>query len=490
MCIRDREYHVGADLAGLRTEKRGRADQQIGKAVMRERKPVLLADIQTDDPWSRTEQVPAFRSVLAVPLILGEDVLGSLMLLHSQPGSFTSEQTHLVEATARQISLALNNADLFNLIRDQAENLGGMLREQQVAASRSRAILEAVADGVLVTEADNIITLFNASAGRILGLDSRQVVSRSLDQFSGLFGKAASAWMQTIRNWSENDENEPVGQTYAEKLELDNGRVVSVHLAPVIMRSEFLGTVSIFRDITHEVQVDRLKSEFVANVSHELRTPMTSIKGYVDIMLMGAAGEIDPRVRHFLEIVRGNTERLSVLVNDLLDVSKIESGHVTLSMRSLDMREIAQDVIADITRRSREENKPMEFALDIADHLPAVRGDLERVRQILGNLVSNGYNYTPAGGRVTVRMYPGQCEVIVDVVDNGIGIATADQGRIFERFYRGEDPLVQATAGTGLGLAITRSLIEMHGGRIWFASSGERGEGSTFSFSLPPMDIE
>ncbi len=485
-----KEYHVGADLAGLRTEKKGRADQQIGKAVMRERKPALLADIQADEPWSKAEQVPAFRSVLAVPLILGEDVLGSLMLLHSQPGSFTGEQTRLVEATARQISLALNNADLFNLIRDQAENLGGMLREQQVAASRSRAILEAVADGVLVTEADNIITLFNASAGRILGLDAKQVVSRSLDQFSGLFGKAASAWMQTIRNWSENDENEPVGQTYAEKLELDNGRVVSVHLAPVIMRSEFLGTVSIFRDITHEVQVDRLKSEFVANVSHELRTPMTSIKGYVDIMLMGAAGEIDPRVRHFLEIVRGNTERLSVLVNDLLDVSKIESGHVTLSMRSLDMREIAQDVIADITRRSREENKPMEFALDIAENLPAVRGDLERVRQILGNLVSNGYNYTPANGKVTVRMYPGQCEVIVDVVDNGIGIATADQGRIFERFYRGEDPLVLATAGTGLGLAITRSLIEMHGGRIWFASSGERGEGSTFSFSLPPMDIE
>jgi len=479
-------YHVGSDLAGVRAADGPRADQLIARSVTQTRHPALLDDAHADPHWGR----PAFRGALAVPLMLGEDVLGCLMLLHAQPDFFSEDQVRLVEATARQISLALNNADLFNLIRDQAENLGGMLREQQVEASRSRAILEAVADGVLVTDYDNIITLFNNSAERILSLDADQVVSRSLDQFSGLFGTSASAWMQTIRNWSENAENESEGETYAEQLELENGRVVSVHLAPVILRSEFLGTVSIFRDITHEVQVDRLKSEFVANVSHELRTPMTSIKGYVDIMLMGAAGDIDPRVRHFLEIVRGNTERLSVLVNDLLDVSKIESGRVTLSLRALEMRTIADDVINDITRRSREENKRMNFALDIPENLPAVRGDLERVRQILGNLVSNGYNYTPDGGQVTIRMRAGDGEVIVDICDNGIGIAPSEQKRVFERFYRGEDPLVLATAGTGLGLAITRTLVEMHGGRIWFQSNGERGEGSVFSFSLPLMDSQ
>jgi PAS domain S-box-containing protein len=483
-------YQAGKDLAGVRAANSARIDQKISRSVVYQRAPIVLDDVYADPRWGEADPLPDFRSVLAVPLILGEDVLGSLMLLHSQPDFFAGDKMHLLEATARQISLSLNNADLFNLIRDQAENLGGMLREKQIEASRSRAILEAVADGVLVTEADNIITLFNASAERILGLEAEQVVSRSLEQFSGLFGKAASAWMETIRHWSEDGEGEQEGETYAEQLELDNGRIVSVHLAPVIMRAEFLGTVSIFRDITHEVQVDRLKTEFVANVSHELRTPMTSIKGYVDIMLLGAAGDIDPRVRHFLEIVRGNTERLSVLVNDLLDVSKIESGHVTLSMRALDMREIAGDVIADITRRSREENKPMAFTLELADGLPEVRGDVERVRQILGNLVSNAYNYTPEGGVVTVRMCAGQQEVIVDVCDNGIGIAPADQARLFERFYRGEDPLVLATAGTGLGLAITRSLVEMHGGRIWFTSSGERGVGSVFSFSLPVMETE
>src|SRR3990172_8873084 len=129
--------------------------------------------------------------------------------------------------------------------------------------------------------------------------------------------------METIRNWSEGSIAYETGETFAEQLDLENGRVVLVHLAPVILQNDFLGTVSIFRDITHEVEVDRLKSEFVATVSHELRTPMTSIKGYVEILLMGAAGKLTDQQSHFLEVVKQNTERLAILVNDLLDVSRI-----------------------------------------------------------------------------------------------------------------------------------------------------------------------
>lgn len=482
------KYHAGMDLVGLKSDpsrSSARLESEISRWVIRRRVPALVEDAWIDPRWTVKEDTLRYRSVMAVPMILGEDVLGVLLLLHRKPAVFVMEQVRMVEAAARQISISISNADLFNLIRDQAENLGGMLREQQVEASRSRAILEAVADGVLVTDAANQINLFNASAERILDLKAGQVMGKSLEQFSGLFGKAASAWMQTIRQWSEGGLALNEGQVYAERLELDNSRVVEVHLAPVILGQELLGTVSIFRDITHEVKIDRLKSEFVANVSHELRTPMTSIKGYVDIMLMGAAGDLDPRQVHFLQIVKSNTERLSILVNDLLDVSKIDSGRVSLSMVPLNLRVIAGDVVADLTRRSREENKPMTFDLDIPEDLPLVKGDIERVRQVLNNLVSNGYNYTPEDGCVMVRMRAVGSEVQIDVQDNGIGIGPENQARIFERFYRGEDVLVLATAGTGLGLAITRSLVEMHHGRIWFASSGVRGEGSTFSITLP-----
>lgn len=462
-----------------------RLEEEVSRWVTRMRQPALVADARADARWKFAAPVEAPRSLLVVPLILGEEVLGSLLLTHSEPGRFAADQVKLVEAAARQISITINNAELFNLIRDQSERLGGMLRDQQIEASRSRAILEAVADGVLVTGSDNRITLFNGSAERILGLESKNVTGKSLDQFSGLFGKAAGEWLNTIRSWSHNPENYRSGVTYAEQITLENDHVVAVHLAPVIWRSELLGTVSIFRDITHEVQVDRLKSEFVANVSHELRTPMTSIKGYVDVILMGAAGAVNDQQRHFLSIVKSNTERLGVLVNDLLDVSRLDAGRVTLSFQPLELQKLAQDVVADGQRRASEENKTMSIRLDAPANLPRISGDIERVRQIIGNLVSNAYNYTPDGGHILVRIDPQGQDLCLTVQDDGIGILPENQDRIFERFYRGEDTLVLATAGTGLGLSISKTLVEMHHGRIWFTSSGVPGEGSTFSVAFP-----
>jgi signal transduction histidine kinase len=293
--------------------------------------------------------------------------------------------------------------------------------------------------------------------------------------------------MQTIHDWSESPAAYQQGDTFAEQIDLENGQIILVHLAPVILQNDFLGTVSIFRDITHEVEVDRLKSEFVATVSHELRTPMTSIRGYVDVLLMGAAGALNENQAHFLNIVKNNTERLNILVNDLLDISRIESGRVTLSPQALDLREVAEDVIEDVLRRSQEENKPMALSLDAPKKLPPVYGDVERVRQIMGNLVDNAYHYTPENGTITVQIHPqnGGNQIQVDVKDNGVGISLEDQSRVFERFYRGEHPLVLATPGTGLGLSIVKQIVEMHQGRIWMESSGVPGNGSTFSFTLP-----
>lgn len=481
------QYRAGIPLVDMQAAGKSQpVERQIAQWVIRSRQPLVISRVQDEGRWDIPEGVTlAYQSVLSVPLVMGEEVLGALLLFNRQENVFNTGQLGLMEATARQIGIALNNAELFNLIRDQSEHLGNMLREQQIEASRSRAILEAVADGVLVTDANGHINLFNDSAERILGLTTDQVMGKQLDQFVDVFARTGSAWMQTILEWSRNPTAYKDDVSFAEQLDLENGRVIAVHLAPVFWRNEFLGTVSIVRDITHEVQVDRLKSEFVANVSHELRTPMTSIKGYVEIMLMGAAGPLNPQQDHFLKIVKSNTERLSVLVNDLLDVSRIEAGRVKLNLQPLDLREIAEDVVADLQRRSREENKPMAFVVNIPASLPKAHGDLERVRQVLGNLVSNGYNYTPENGCVIIHMHNLGNEIQVDVIDNGIGIELSEQHRIFERFYRGEDPLVLATAGTGLGLAIARTLIEMHKGRIWFESTGIRGEGSTFSFTLP-----
>jgi signal transduction histidine kinase len=256
-------------------------------------------------------------------------------------------------------------------------------------------------------------------------------------------------------------------------------------LAPVISRADFLGTVSIFQDITHQVEVDRLKSEFVATVSHELRTPMTSIKGYVEILLMGAAGTLNPQQGHFLEVVKTNTERLQVLVNDLLDISRIESGKATLAVQPLDLGEIAHEAVNDLGQRSQKDGKPMAIKLKMVPSLPLALGDKERVRQIFDSLLENAYQYTAEKGKITLRIHQSGHELQVDVEDNGIGIPLEQQDRVFERFYRGEHPFVLATSGTGLGLSIVQHLVEMHNGRIWLKSAGVPGMGSTFSFTLP-----
>ena len=200
---------------------------------------------------------------------------------------------------------------------------------------------------------------------------------------------------------------------------------------------------------------------------------------------MGAAGTLNESQMHFLEVVRNNIERLNILVSDLLDISRIESGRVILDQKPVNLYEIAEDVIAEALRRSQTENKPMALSLDAQKSLPVVVADSGRVRQILSNLVNNAFNYTPENGTIRVNIHQENGEVQVDVQDNGIGIKLDDQGRLFDRFFRGEHPLVLATPGTGLGLPIVRQLVEMHRGRIWMNSTGVAGEGSTFSFTLP-----
>jgi PAS domain S-box-containing protein len=356
-----------------------------------------------------------------------------------------------------------------------------------VEATKSRAILEGIADGVLVAGHNGEIIVFNVACERILRLRRDEVIGRPFTEFVGIYGAAGQGWINAVERWSRSPGSYMPGEFVAQRIGLEGHKqVISVHLAPVISNDEYLGSVSVIRDITREVEVERLKSEFVTNVSHELRTPMTSIKGYADLLLMGAAGKMEDNQRRFMEVIRSNADRLSLLVNDLLDISRIESGKVQLVMRPTALGEVLADVVANLKGRMDEEGKPMRLVTKAADDLPAVWGDRERITQIVMNLADNAFNYTHADGTIILNAQTNHSgeHVIVEVVDSGVGIPTEDQPRLFDRFYRGDDALVLATAGTGLGLAIARQLAEMHGGRLWLARS-EMGRGSTFALALP-----
>ncbi|MGH2522188.1 MAG: GAF domain-containing protein, partial [Anaerolineales bacterium] len=480
---RPKPLALGGELSPLK-----RNEGLVGWVIKR-REPVVIDNLDDDPRWIQLPHHKGeHKSALAVPLIASEEALGALILLSPKYNAFDEDQLRLVSAAANQVGAAINNAELYRLIRDQAERLGGMLREQQVEATQSRAILEGIADGVLVANAEGQVILFNAACERILGLARDEVVGRPMAEFVGIYGAAGKAWTEAIARWSADPYTYVPGEFFSERIETDK-QVISIHLAPVIASDEFLGSVALLRDITREVEVDRLKSEFVTNVSHELRTPLTSIKGYADLLIHGMAGPLASDQTRFLEVIKSNADRLSILVNDLLDISRIESGSVELVKTPIQIGEVL-NVVADTLRgQMDEEPKPMNVQVDCPPNLPPVWGDRERVTQIIMNLAGNAFSYSPPEGTITLRarVDPGHTEMLVEVIDTGIGVAPEDQPRLFDRFYRGEDALVLATAGTGLGLPIARQLAEMHGGRLWLARS-EAGKGSTFALTLPVVE--
>jgi PAS domain S-box-containing protein len=453
----------------------------LGGWVLEHREPVIIEDVAQDERWLVPPGQERFsKAAIAVPLAVGEDVLGVLLLYHPQPGYFTETHLKLVSAAASQVAASINNAELYRMIRESAERMGGMLRAQQEEASKIRAILEGIADGVMVADARGSVILLNAASEEILEMSREEIVGRPIHELSGLYGAESDTWLALIKEWARALPAEGEPASFESQFETEE-KVVSVHMAPVLMGDEFLGTVSVFRDITREVAVDRMKSELISIVSHQLRTPMTSIKGYTDLLYLETVGEINEAQRRFLSIIKSNADRLALLANDLLDISRIETGRIRLNLEFIHISAIIDEIAASL--RGQIEEKGLSLKLDIPEGLPPICGDRDRVAQILTNLIDNARHYTPAGGQITVSAQVKGNFLQVGVADTGIGIAPEDREKIFNRFYRADHPLVQEVAGTGLGLPIAKSFVQIHGGEIWVES--EPGRGSTFSFTLP-----
>ncbi|MBN1203181.1 MAG: GAF domain-containing protein [Anaerolineae bacterium] len=463
----------------------------VGWAVQRH-ESLVVDDVQKDPRWLRLSEVDDLPQAAMIALIeAGEDVLGVMTLYSEETGAFTKDHLRLVTAAANQVANAMNNAELYTLIRDQAERLGTMLRQEQIEATKSASILDSIADGVMVSDANGQVIVFNSTAERILGLSAEQVLNQPTSAFAGLYG--TGSWIEIIDRWISDPTQYRPGEFMEERITLEDERVISVRLAPVHMGDQFLGTVSVFRDITRDVEVDKLKSEFVATVSHELRTPMTSIKGYADLLLLGAAGAISEQQQRFLETIKQNADRLSTLVNDLLDISRIDQGRVDLKFSTVDVEELLNLLVDYLHGRAEDEKRQVEVAVDMpVDKHLSIWGDHDKVTQIFTNLADNAFNYTETGGSITFSAQRDSETggVVVSIADTGIGIPPEVHDRIYDRFFRGDEAheLVMDTPGTGLGLSIVREFVQMHAGEIWFES--EVGKGTTFHVRLPSKAAE
>ncbi|MBV9280647.1 MAG: PAS domain-containing sensor histidine kinase [Chloroflexi bacterium] len=273
-----------------------------------------------------------------------------------------------------------------------------------------------------------------------------------------------------------HDRREVQHESYAPEPD----RLLLYHLIPILAHTgEPMLVVATVEDVTRLRHLETVRRDFVANVSHELRTPIASINLLVETLQLGAIE--DPQAaEHFLHRIEIETQAMARLVEELLELSRLESGSLSLALASVDVRELLEGVASRLAPAARD--KGVEVACDIQKSLPRVTGDQKRLEQVLMNLTHNAIKFTPAGGTVTVRAARQGRGVLVEVVDTGVGVDPAEAGRILERFYK-VDKWRNRSGGAGLGLAIARHLLELHGSRLHVVS--EVGRGSRFSFALP-----
>ncbi|OGQ81522.1 MAG: hypothetical protein A3G40_07290 [Deltaproteobacteria bacterium RIFCSPLOWO2_12_FULL_57_22] len=250
-----------------------------------------------------------------------------------------------------------------------------------------------------------------------------------------------------------------------------------------------IGFLHLAKDITEKMryehrlrELDKMKSDFVSNVSHELRTPLTSIKGSVDNMIDGITGPLNEKQNRYLTRIKSNADRLTRLINNILDLSRIEAGRINLKPATLALVPLAQEVAESIRPAAAEKLISLEVVSPDAD--PTAWADRDKITQVLTNLIGNAVKFTPSHGKVRVAIQRNGAQWMkVSVTDTGPGIPSDETGKIFDRFYQIAPAEKQKARGTGLGLAISKTLVEMHGGKIWLESG--TGAGSTFSFTLP-----
>jgi two-component system phosphate regulon sensor histidine kinase PhoR len=410
---------------------------------------------------------------------------------------FIAERTarpvrRLTQAAERMAEGDLS-ARLFPTSRDEVgqltlafEHMADQLHERMMSLAeeqdRLAAVLEHMADGVIITDADARVQLINPAAARLLRTTREVALGQTFVQVVRDH-QLVELWESCCQHSEE--------QTTA--VELDRlGRFLRVTVTP-LHKADPQDRVVILQDLTEIRRLDTVRRDFISNISHELRTPLASLKALVDTLRDGALDD-PPAAQRFLDRIETEVDALTQMVQELLELSRIESGQVPLSLVPTSVA----DVVIPPTERLRPqaERASLSLSVDVSPELPDVLADMERVHQVVTNLVHNAIKFTEPGGQVNVQAYVDAGNgrspmterhgsmVVITVADTGVGIPIDDVARIFERFYKADR--ARSGGGTGLGLAISKHIVQGHGGHIW-AESVE-GQGSTFCFSLPVVN--
>jgi signal transduction histidine kinase len=424
--------------------------------VARQGASILVPDVRQDERYTPLQELTETRSELAVPLKVpgrgpnrresGWRTIGVLDLQSTQVGAFSPDDRDLLEALAAQVGVAIESARLFSRVREERATL--------------EAIIDGTDDAIIVTDTADQVLFLNPAA--------RDAFTAGENVQPGVPLSAAVHNEALLRLWHET---QPEG--HAAEVPLADGRTFYTNITPIAR----VGKVGVMQDISYLKEMDRVKSEFVSTVSHDLRSPLQVIQTSSELLpRLGALNQEQRKeVEHILAVVR----RMSRLVQNLLDIGRIEAG-IGMEVEACAIDEIIASAAGSL--RSLAQKRGLDYVIEVPKTLPLVRGNPFRLDQVISNLINNAIKFTFEGS-VTVRAWAENREVVIEVSDTGVGIPPEAMGKLFEKFYRVSRPETRGIPGTGLGLAIARSIVESYGGRIEVSSFARLG--STFRVTLP-----
>jgi signal transduction histidine kinase len=503
----------------------------VSGRVALERRTLRIDDLRVNLEVEYPDIAPAIRrqgiaATVGVPLLREGVAIGAITAFRTEARPFSDQQVTLLETFADQAVIAIENVRLFQELQARTHDLSqsleetGALSEVIRAVSSSldlREILDAVARrAVALAGADGCgIFEYSPERGRFYAVVSQGISQRFVDSIpvamnQGTLGRATQTGepvqvgdVQAVPDYPFRDRFVEEGLRAVLTVPMMGGdvargivlfrrapggfdeRVVTLMRTLADQSKVAIANAHLFREIEEKSRLlevaNQHKSEFLASMSHELRTPLNAIIGFSEVLLQRMFGELNPKQDEYLQDVLSSGRHLLSLINDILDLSKVEAGRMELELARFDLPQALQDTLVLV--RERAVRNGIDLQLDVDARLGALVADERKIKQVMLNLLSNAVKFTPEGGRVDVRAIPSDGAVEISVTDSGIGIAPENQDLIFEEFRQVGGDYAHKREGTGLGLTLARKFVELHGGRLWVKS--QVGHGSTFTFSVP-----
>jgi PAS domain S-box-containing protein len=409
------------------------------------------------------------RQVVALPMAIEDEIIGLIYIFRSRGAAFTANDQQVLADFADQAAIAVQNARLYQQVNDERARLD--------------AIIENSGDGVMILDPDRTIRAWNRSLAGMTGVPADDAIGRHCYEVLDLHNRQAVSICRTACPLVKPLED---GRLYAEgDTQRADGIKVSLADNYSPQYDEEGNPVSVIanvRDVSRLREAEELKNTLLSVISHELKTPVSIIKGYAGTLVRQDANWDQETLREGLSVIEEEADKLNELINNLLDASRLQAGGWKLQIAYLDL----PSMVGKSVEKFRTQTDQHTFSVDFPESYPPVKGDYERIREVMSNLISNAIKYSPPGGLIRVGGWVEKDEVGVFVSDEGIGIPTTEQERIFDRFTRVDNSLTRQTPGAGLGLFLVKAVIEAHGGRVWVES--RPGQGSTFNFTLPTSD--